>query len=368
MSAVESLREPLPRLLERAVAGLRLTEAEALRLYEEADLEALGRAADAVRARLHPEGLVTYVIDRNINYTNVCNAYCSFCVFYRPKGHPEGYVLTHEQLFEKIAELKAVGGTEVLMQGGIHPDLTIEFYEEMLRAIKARFDIHLHAFSPPEIDYIAKVSKLSLPETLSRLKAAGLDSIPGGGGEILVDRVRDSISRLKIKSEPWLEVHRQAHRLGIRSTATMMYGTVETPEEVIAHLGKVRALQDETGGFTAFIAWNFQGEGTPLVKARGSRLRRLPADHYLRTIAVARLFLDNIENLQASYVTQGKAVAQRSLHFGVNDMGGTMMEENVVSAAGTMYLMAIEELVQLIRDAGFRPAQRNTRYEILRIH
>jgi cyclic dehypoxanthinyl futalosine synthase len=356
------------RTLDRVVAGERLCEADALRLYLEGDLDALGRAADAVRGRLHPEGLVTYVIDRNINYTNVCETYCSFCNFYRPKGHREGYLLTHEQIFEKIAELKAVGGTEVLMQGGIHPDLTIEYYEEMLRAIKARFDVHLHALSPPEIDYIATVSKLSLRETLARLKAAGLDSIPGGGAEILVDRVRDSISRLKLKSEPWLAVHREAHRLGIPSTATMMYGTVETPEEVIAHLAKVRALQDETGGFTAFIPWNFQGEGTPLLKARGSTLRKLPGDHYLRTIAVARLFLDNVPNLQSSYVTQGSAVAQRSLRFGVNDMGGTMMEENVVSAAGTMHLMAIEELLRLVREAGFRPAQRNTRYEILRVH
>ncbi|HEX7127329.1 MAG TPA: cyclic dehypoxanthinyl futalosine synthase [Thermodesulfobacteriota bacterium] len=365
---VETTPAPVASILERTLAGERLSEADAVRLWHEADLEALGRAADAVRARLHPEGLVTYVIDRNVNYTNVCNAYCSFCSFYRPKGHAEGYVLTHEQLFQKIAELKAVGGTEVLMQGGIHPDLTIEFYEEMLRAIKARFDIHLHAFSPPEIDWIAKASKLSLHETLVRLKAAGLDSIPGGGGEILVDRVRDSISRLKLKSEPWLEVHRQAHRIGLRSTATMMYGTVETPEEVMAHLGKVRALQDETGGFTAFIAWNFQGEGTPLMKARGSKLRRLPADHYLRTVAIARLFLDNVANLQASYVTQGKATAGRSLHFGVNDMGGTMMEENVVSAAGTFYLMPIEELLDVVRAEGFRPAQRNTFYQILRIH
>ena len=359
---------PLEAIFERAAAGERLSEADAARLYLEADLEALGRAADAVRERLHPGRVVTYVIDRNINYTNVCNAYCSFCNFYRPKGHQEGYVLTHEEIFRKIAELKAVGGTEVLMQGGIHPDLTIEWYEELLRAIKARFEIHMHAFSPPEIDYIAQVSRLPLSETLARLKAAGLDSIPGGGGEILVDRVRHSISRLKIKSEPWLEVHRQAHRLGIRSTATMMYGTVETAAEVIEHLGKVRALQDETGGFTAFIAWNFQGEGTPLLKARGSKLRRLPDDHYLRTVAVARLFLDNVKNLQASYVTQGKATAGRSLHFGVNDMGGTMMEENVVSAAGTFYLMPIEELLELVRREGFRPAQRNTRYEILRLH
>ncbi|HWP34916.1 MAG TPA: cyclic dehypoxanthinyl futalosine synthase [Thermodesulfobacteriota bacterium] len=368
MSTAAGAVQEVARILDRAAAGRRLTEAEALVLYEAAELGPLGEAADAVRARVHPEGLVTYVIDRNINYTNICNAYCSFCVFYRPKGHPEGYVLTHEQIFEKIAELKAVGGTEVLMQGGIHPDLTIEFYEALLRAIKARFDIHLHAFSPPEIDYIAKVSNLSLAETLARLKAAGLDSIPGGGAEILVDRVRESISRLKIRSEPWLAVMREAHRQGIPSTATMMYGTVETPAEVIAHLGKIRALQDETGGFTAFIAWNFQPAGTPLARARGSRLRRLPDDHYLRTVAVARLFLDNVRNLQASYVTQGKAVAQRALRFGVNDMGGTMMEENVVSAAGTKHLMAIEELVQLIRDAGFRPAQRNTRYEILRIH
>jgi cyclic dehypoxanthinyl futalosine synthase len=366
--AVDAAPQPLDEVLERAAAGGRLSEADAVRLYLEGDLEALGRAADRVRARLHPEGLVTYVIDRNINYTNVCNAYCSFCNFYRPKGHKEAYVLSHEEIFRKIEELKAVGGTEVLMQGGIHPDLTIEFYEAMLRAIKARFDIHMHAFSPPEIDYIAKVSNLSLRETLVRLKAAGLGSIPGGGGEILVDRVRDSISRLKVKSEPWLDVHREAHRIGLRSTATMMYGTVETPEEVVAHLGKVRALQDETGGFTAFIAWNFQGEGTPLMKARGSKLRRLPDDHYLRTVAVARLFLDNVPNLQASYVTQGKAVAGRSLHFGVNDMGGTMMEENVVSAAGTFYLMPIEELLQIVRDAGFRPAQRNTLYQILRIH
>lgn len=365
---VETLRAPVSEILARTLAGTRLSEADAVRLWHEADLEALGRAADAVRVRLHSEGLVTYVIDRNVNYTNVCNAYCSFCNFYRPKGHAEAYVLSHEQLFQKVAELKAVGGTEVLMQGGIHPDLTIEWYEAMLRAIKARFDIHLHAFSPPEIDYIATVSKLTLHETLLRLKAAGLDSIPGGGGEILVDRVRDSISRLKVKSEPWLEVMRVAHRLGLRSTATMMYGTVETPEEVMAHLGKVRALQDETGGFTAFIAWNFQGEGTPLEKARGSKLRRLPDDHYLRTIAIARLVLDNVRNLQASYVTQGKAMAGRSLHFGVNDMGGTMMEENVVSAAGTFYLMPIEELLDVVRAEGFRPAQRNTLYEILRRH
>jgi cyclic dehypoxanthinyl futalosine synthase len=363
-----AINEPVDRILERTLAGHRLDEASAVRLWHEAELAALGRAADAVRARLHRDALVTYVIDRNVNYTNVCNSYCSFCNFYRVKGHAEGYVLSHEQIFEKIAELKAVGGTEVLMQGGVHPDLTIEFYEDLLRAIKARFEIHMHAFSPSEIDYIARVSKLGVRETLARLKAAGLDSMPGGGGEILVDRVRDSISRLKIKTEPWLDVHRQAHAVGLPTTATMMYGTVETPDEVMAHLGKVRALQDETGGFTAFIAWNFQGEGTPLQKARGSRLRRLPDDHYLRTIAIARLFLDNVPNIQSSYVTQGKAIAGASLHFGVNDMGGTMMEENVVSAAGTMYLMPIEELLEIVRAEGFRPAQRNTRYEILRIH
>ena len=317
--------------------------------------------ADQVRQRKHPEGLVTYIIDRNVNYTNVCVARCNFCAFYREVGHGEGYVLAFDEIFRKIEETRALGGVQLLLQGGHNPDLPLAWYEDLFRAVKQRFpDFKLHALSPPEVLHISRMAKLPVPEVIARLIAAGLDSIPGGGAEILVDRVRKLLNCYsKASADEWLDVMRHAHRAGLRTTATMMYGTVETDEERLEHMLRLRAVQDETGGFTAFITWSYQPEHT---ERGGSEATGID---YLRTLAIARLVLDNFDNLQASWVTQGGKVGQLSLAFGANDMGSVMIEENVVRAAGASYCMDEVEIVRNVEDAGYVPKRRNMHYEIL---
>jgi cyclic dehypoxanthinyl futalosine synthase len=336
-----------------------MTRQEAIDLYNSDDLIGIGMAADAVRRKLHPHGVVSYIVDRNINYTNFCTEYCSFCAFYRPMGHSEGYVLPKETIFEKIQETLDLGGTGVLMQGGLHPDLKIEWYEDLFRGIKQRFRIHLHCLSAPEVTNIADVSGLSLRDTIQRLMDSGLDSIPGGGAEILDDAVRHRISRLKCNTQDWVDVHRTAHQLGMRTTATMMFGCGETLEQRINHLELVRNLQEETGGFTAFIPWTFQRENTSL----GHFVHEeATAVEYLQTLAISRIYLDNFDNVQSSWVTQGLKTCQLGLRFGGNDVGSIMIEENVVSAAGAHHRASEEELRRIIRDAGFVPKQRDTLY------
>jgi cyclic dehypoxanthinyl futalosine synthase len=340
--------------------GGRITEEEALDLLEHGELTRLGALADLVRRRLHPDRVVTYVIDRNVNYTNVCNAFCTFCAFYRAPHHEEGYVLSVEELTAKVAETYRLGGNQILLQGGHNPALKIEWYEDTFRRLKEAFpDLWLHALSAPEIVHIRKVSRLTLEETLRRLRAAGLDSIPGGGAEILVDDVRRRLMKNKASGAEWIEVHEMAHRAGIRSTATMMFGHIESRADRIAHLRMLRDLQDRTGGFTAFIGWTFQPGNTELGGTE------VTTAEYLRTMAVARVFLDNFVNVQASWVTQGPKVGAATLAFGVNDMGSTMIEENVVSAAGTTFKMDEPEIVRVIQDAGFVPMRRNMQYERL---
>lgn len=334
---------------------------EAVDLLKDPDLIGTGMAADAVRRRLHPEGVVTYIIDRNINYTNFCTEYCTFCAFYRPMGHAEGYVLAKEELFRKIQETIDLGGTGILMQGGLHPELKIEWYEDLLRSIKQRFAIHVHCFSSPEVLNIAEVSGLTLREAIARLRDVGLDSIPGGGAEILDDAVRHRISRMKCTTQEWLDVHRTAHSLGMRTTATMMFGCGETLEQRVNHLEAARQLQEETGGFTAFIPWTFQPKNTSLGR---SVREEATAVEYLKTLAVSRLYLENILNVQASWVTQGLKTCQLGLRFGANDVGSIMIEENVVSAAGVHHRSNEEELRRIIRDAGFIPKQRDTLYRM----
>jgi cyclic dehypoxanthinyl futalosine synthase len=336
-----------------------MTRAQAIDLFRSDDLLEIGMAADAVRRKLHPEGVVSYIIDRNINYTNFCTEYCSFCAFYRPVGHAEGYVHPKEVIFQKIQETIDLGGTGILMQGGLHPELKIEWYEDLLRSIKARFNIWCHCFSAPEIVNIAKVSGLSLHDTLARLRDAGLDSLPGGGAEILDDEVRHRISRLKSSVQDWVDVHRACYEVGLRSTATMMFGTGETIEQRMNHLDIVRQMQEETGNFTAFIPWSFQRENTSLgrfVKEEAT------AVEYLKMLALSRVYLDNILNIQSSWVTPGLKTCQLGLRFGGNDVGSIMIEENVVSAAGAHHRATEEELRRLIRDAGFVPKQRDTLY------
>jgi cyclic dehypoxanthinyl futalosine synthase len=336
-----------------------MTRAEAIDMFRSDDLIGIGMAADAVRRKIHPHGIVSYIIDRNINYTNFCTEYCSFCAFYRPVGHAEGYVHPKEVIFEKIQETIDLGGTGILMQGGLHPELKIEWYEDLLRSIKQRFDIWCHCFSAPEIVNIAKVSDLSIRDTLARLRDAGLDSLPGGGAEILDDAVRHRISRLKSSVNDWIDVHRACHSLGMRSTATMMFGTGETIEERMNHFDIVRQIQEDTGGFTAFIPWSFQRENTSLgrfVKEEAT------AVEYLKMLALSRLYFENIENIQSSWVTPGLKTCQIGLRFGGNDVGSIMIEENVVSAAGAHHRASEEELRRLIRDAGFIPKQRDTLY------
>ncbi|MDG1872393.1 MAG: cyclic dehypoxanthinyl futalosine synthase [Mariniblastus sp.] len=350
----------LVQLLDKTIAGERLTPAEGLELTACDDLATLGAAASAVSARLHPEPYRTYNIDRNINYTNICTAVCNFCAFYRSPKHEEGYVLERSELLSKIEETVALGGDQILLQGGLHPKFKLEWYEEMLADIKSHFpQLNVHGFSPPEIYHFTKVNNCSLEEVLSRLKAAGLGSLPGGGAEILVDRVRNEITRGKVNTDDWLNVMRVWHKLGGRSSATMMFGHVETVEERIEHLERLRQLQDETGGFTAFICWTFQPDNTqmPNVESAG-------AFEYLKMQAISRLYLDNITNIQSSWVTQGLKVGQLSLAYGANDMGSLMIEENVVAEAGTVHYLTLDQMRGAISELGYTPRQRNVHYEL----
>ncbi len=345
-----------------AHSSSRLSSKEAVKLLKKGDLLELGRAADGLKKDLHPDDTVTFIVDRNINYTNVCINECRFCAFYRREGEPGAYVLGMDDLFRKIEETLALEGTQILLQGGLNPSLGLKFQIGMLKAIKSNFpSINVHGYSPPEIFYFAKRSSLTIRETLGLLKAAGLDSIPGGGAEVLSDRVREAISPKKIKSSEWLSVMREAHRLGMKTTATMMFGSVDTPEDIASHLEAVRQLQDETGGFTAFIPWSFQPGNTALKK-----MEPATAIDYLRVLAVSRIYLDNVPNLQASWVTQGLKMAQVALRFGANDFGSTMIEENVVASAGVSYSVSKDDIIDSIKAAGFRPAQRDTQYNILR--
>jgi cyclic dehypoxanthinyl futalosine synthase len=347
-------------ILDRALDGERISDGDALALLESRDVVAVGRAANELRARRTDPDRITFIIDRNVNYTNVCVTDCDFCAFYRrPGDRNEGYLLPKPIIFKKIEETLAIGGTGVLMQGGHHPDLGIEYYEDLFRSIKERYPIHLHALSPPEIQHIARRSKLSLPVTLTRLRDAGLDSIPGGGAEILVDRVRDVIAPKKTRTADWLNVMRHAHRLGMSTTATMMYGHVETLADRVEHMRRIRDLQDESHGFRAFISWTFQPDGarlTPLVKHFPTSVE------YLLTQAVSRIYLDNVDHIQSSWVTQGMKIGQVALEFGADDLGSVMIEENVVSAAGTTHRASTDDFVRVIKALGKTPVQRDTLY------
>ncbi|MHB1003138.1 MAG: cyclic dehypoxanthinyl futalosine synthase [Thermoleophilia bacterium] len=351
---------PSDRIIDKAIAGERISEEEALELFASRDLLELGRAADATRQRLVPGDDVTFVIDRNINYTNICITGCDFCAFHRKHGSPEGYLLADDEMFTKIEETIALGGTGIMMQGGLHPKLDIGYYTDLLAAIKERYEIYIHSFSPPEIHHIAKLSRLSLEETLARLKAAGLDSLPGGGAEILVNGVREELSPKKIDADTWLSVMEAAHGVGLKSTATMMFGSVESHADRIEHMRRIRELQDRTGGFRAFIPWSFQPVNTKLPDTTAAS-----GIDYLTTLAVSRIYLDNVDNIQASWVTQGLKVAQVALSFGANDMGSTMIEENVVAAADVNYRISKDELVRAIETTGKRPVQRDHAYNAI---
>ena len=351
----------IQKILDSVTDGHRLSRADAIQLLESNCLASIGKAANAVTAKLHPEPYRTYNIDRNINYTNICTAVCDFCAFYRGPKNPEGYVLDRNILLKKIEETVAIGGDQILLQGGMHPTLPLEWYEELLRDIKSQYpEVNVHGFSPPELFHLTKVTKLPLLEILERLAAAGLGSLPGGGGEILVDRVRKAMTRGKVMSDDWLDVNRKWHSLGGRSTATMMYGHIETLAERIEHLDRLRELQDETGGFTAFICWSFQPDNTEMAHIPPSG-----SFEYLKTQAVARLYLDNIPNIQSSWVTQGRDIGQLALLFGANDMGSLMLEENVVSAAGTVHHLTLDQMRSAISELGWEPRRRNVFYELV---
>lgn len=351
----------IQNILDKAVAGQRLSPSEGLRLMQSRDLTALGAAADKISRRMHPEPYRTYNIDRNINYTNICTAVCDFCAFYRSPKSQEGYVLPRSQLLEKVAETVELGGNQILMQGGLHPTFKLDWYEELLQDIVGNFPgVNVHGFSPPEIHHFTKVNNLSLREVLSRLKAAGLGSLPGGGAEILVDRVRKEITRGKVMTDDWLNVMRVWHELGGISSATMMFGHVETLEERVEHLERIRQLQDETGGFTAFICWTFQPDHTEL-----SHISPKGAYEYLHTQAVARLYLDNVPNIQSSWVTQGLKVGQLALLYGANDMGSLMLEENVVAEAGTVHFLTLDQIREAIAELGYQPRQRDVFYKLV---
>jgi cyclic dehypoxanthinyl futalosine synthase len=353
------------RIIDKVLDGERIDSEDAMELYR-LPLNELGQLADRRRqlAKAHAFGgrgneIVTYIVDRNINYTNVCNVYCKFCAFYRTEKDPDHYVLSQEQIDQKIDELVAIGGIQILMQGGHHPKLGIDYYLDLLHHIREKYpQINIHAFSPPEFNHFSEVFRMPMRELIQRFKDAGLGSIPGGGGEILVDRVRNRISPLKCNSDQWLEVMRIAHELGLNSSATMMFGHVETVEERIEHLNRIRELQDQTGGFTAFICWTFQPENVVL------KATPVGSAEYLRTQAMSRIYLDNIENLQSSWVTQGPRIGQIALRYGANDFGSVMMEENVVSQAGTSFRITREEIERLITEAGFAARTRNNWYEL----
>ena len=347
---------------EKVLAGERISGDEFLQLAHSNDLHMLGFLADSVRKRLHPEPFVTYVIDRNINYTNICISACKFCAFFKAPEDDRGSILTNEELEQKIKETKELGGTQILLQGGLHPDKPLAYYEDMLRFMKS-LDIHIHGFSPPEVCHFAQISGLPVREVLERLIAAGLDSIPGGGAEILSDRVRTALAPRKCSADEWIAVMKEAHQLGLRTTATMMFGHIETMEERLEHLQRIRDLQDETGGFTAFIPWPFQPDNTVLADTVG--LQKETAFGYLKMLALSRIFLDNVRNIQASWVTQGPKIAQLSLFFGANDFGSTMIEENVVAAAGVHFRLSEQEIQRLVRGAGFEPRQRLMDYTLV---
>lgn len=343
----------------------RVSNQEILDLMQNASLKELGIRASQIKARLHPEKITTFIVDRNINYTNICWVDCEFCAFKRRINEDCGYILTHEEIDQKIQELLDIGGTQILLQGGVHPKLEIGYYEELISHIHTKYpQITIHGFSAIEVNYIAKISKLTIPQVLSRLKAAGLFSIPGAGAEILSDRVRDIIAPKKLDSDEWIEVHREAHKLDIKSTATMMFGSVDNDEDIIEHWDRIRSLQDETGGFRAFILWSFQPQNTPLQK-KMPNLTKASSSRYLRLLACSRIYLDNFRNIQSSWVTQGSHVGQLALLFGANDLGSTMMEENVVAAAGARNSMNQQEMITLIKDIGENPAKRDTAYQIL---
>jgi len=358
------MSQSIQQILDEAAQGRRLTLDEAQLLQREAVLHDLGHAAHRVRLRKHPEPVVTYVVDRNINYSNVCVCACRFCAYFRAPGHAEGFVLSFEEIGQKIAETIALGGTQILMQGGHHPDLPLSWYEDMLRYIKANYRIHVHAFSPPEIMHFAKISGLTTAQVIQRLKSSGLDSIPGGGAEILVDRVRSQVSPNKCPAGQWLAVMEEAHSQGLRTTATMMFGHEETQDERLEHLFAVRESQDRSlqkvgGGYTAFIPWTFQPDNTAI------DARPLTSPEYLRMLALSRLVLDNVDNVQVSWVTMGPKIAQLALYFGGNDFGSTMIEENVVRAAGVCFRLSQQEIDVLVRAAGFEPRQRRMDYSLV---
>jgi cyclic dehypoxanthinyl futalosine synthase len=358
---IAAAEKPVEEILKKAIAGERLTSSEGLRLLESHDLAAIGSAADQVSRRLHPEPYRTYNIDRNINYTNICTAVCHFCAFYRGPKSDEGYVLPREELLKKVEETVALGGNQILMQGGLHPKFKLDGYEELLRDIKSAFPtVNVHGFSPPELYHFTKVNQLPLHEVLVRLKEAGLGSIPGGGAEILVDRVRRELTRGKVMSDDWLEVMRVWHSLGGKSSATMMFGHVETLAERIEHLDRLRDLQDETSGFTAFICWTFQPDNTDL-----SQIEKIGSFEYLKTQAVSRLYLDNFANIQSSWVTQGRKIGQLAMVFGANDMGSLMIEENVVAEAGTVHHLSLAQIRESIEELGYQPRQRNVFYDLV---
>ncbi len=349
------------QIMEKAVGGERLSFDEGLQLLECHDLAALGRSANAVTRRLHPEPYRTYNIDRNINYTNICTAVCDFCAFYRGPKSDEGYVLSIEEILQKVQETVELGGDQILLQGGLHHEFKLEWYEQMLSQIKAAFPkVNIHGFSPPEIYHFTKMSKLPAETVLKRLRDAGLGSLPGGGAEILVDRVRDAITRGKVMTDDWLDVNRVWHQLGGRSTATMMFGHIETLAERIEHLDRLRQLQDETGGFTAYICWTFQPENTDMADTP-----TVGSFDYLRTNAVSRLYLDNFANIQSSWVTQGLKIGQLAMLYGANDMGSLMIEENVVAEAGTVHYLTLDDIRGAIRELGYQPRQRNVFYELI---
>ncbi|GAX88174.1 cyclic dehypoxanthinyl futalosine synthase [Lebetimonas natsushimae] len=346
---------------------MRLSKEKAIELIQNEDLIKLGKMALEKKREIHPKKITTFIVDRNINYTNICFVNCKFCAFYRHKKSTDAYVLSFEEIDKKIDELIEIGGTQILFQGGVHPNLKIDFYENLVEHIHKKYpSITIHGFSAPEINYISKISKIPIKEVLIRLKEKGLSSIPGAGAEILSDRVRDIIAPKKISTDEWLEVHKSAHEIGMKTTATMMFGTVETVEEIVEHWEKIRRLQDETGGFRAFIMWSFQPYNTALYH-EGIVKYKASSNRYLRYLAVARLFLDNFKNIQSSWVTQGSYIGQLALLYGANDLGSTMMEENVVRSAGAQNRMNQKEMIELIKDVGEIPAKRNTAYEILEI-
>src|SRR3989338_5012825 len=353
------LSSGIENILDKSFNNERLSSDECMKLFSTKELTNLGIAADAVCRQKHPEDYRTYIIDRNINYTNICTSGCKFCAFYKEVEHSDGYIISKNSLFRKIEETLALGGRQILMQGGLHPSLKLDFYADLLESVKSKYDVHIHAFSPPEIAHFSKLNGISVREVIQILREFGLDSIPGGGAEILSDRCRNILSPNKCTAQEWLDVMREAHKLGMRTTATMMFGHIETIEERVEHLDKIRKLQDETAGFTAFIAWTFQPKNTRLDTAL------IGSFDYLKTIAISRLYLDNFKNIQASWVTQGAKIAQLSLKFGANDMGSTMIEENVVRATGVSYQMDKEEIELLINDLRYEAKQRDLYYQIL---